>query len=218
MQSARLTKIVSVIPTCDTLADVGCDHGYIGIATLQLKRAQNVCFVDVSQPSLDKARLNCPSGMKHCATFVCQDGLQQLQADCAVIAGMGGLEIISILQNTQHLPQYLVLQPMRNQRDVRSYIASNYQIVSDEKFFDGKYYDLIVAKLGKCTTELTQLELEFGKSNLTHPTQDFVNFLQLEHAKLSQILQGCNDQEVQAKLLLVNQAIQYISNKNYTSA
>lgn len=212
MQSARLTKIISVVPRCNTLADVGCDHGYVGIAVLQSNLAQNVCFVDVSRPSLDKARLNCPDSLRKMASFVCQDGLKELTVDCAVVAGMGGLEIISILQNAKHLPQYLVLQPMRNQRDVRSYLVTNYQIVSDEKFFDGKFYDLIVANMSSCPTELTQLELEFGKSNLACPTQDFVNFLQLERSKLTNILQGCNDKEVQAKLSLVDQAIQHIHN------
>lgn len=213
MQSARLNKIVSVVPHCQTLADVGCDHGYVGIAVLERNVAQNVCFVDVSQPSLEKARLNCPDSFADRVSFTCQDGIKQLVCDCAVIAGMGGLEIISILQHASTLPQYLVLQPMRNQRDVRSYLVANYQIISDEKFFDGKYYDLIVAKLSDCPTQLTQLELEFGVSNLAKPTQDFVNFLQLEQTKLTQILQGCSDKEVQAKLSLVNQAIELINQK-----
>ena len=207
MGSVRLTKIVSLIPKCDTLADVGCDHGYVGIEALETGRANSVIFVDVSQPSLDKARLNCPQQHKKQVKFLCQDGLRQLVADCAVIAGMGGLEIISILQGATTLPQKLVLQPMRNQRDVRQYLQSNYKIVVDEKFFDGKFYDLIYAERCETPDKLTELELEFGKTNLVHPTEDFKNFLVKEQSKLTKILQGCNDLEVESKLQLINKAM-----------
>ena len=207
MGSVRLTKIVSLIPVCDTLADVGCDHGYIGIEALQSGRATNVTFVDISKPSLEKARQNCPQAFKTNVKFICQDGLRQLKVDCAVIAGMGGLEIISILEEAQALPQQLVLQPMRNQRDVRQYLMNNYEIVVYEKFFDGKFYDLIYAERSDKHHKLGELELEFGKSNLTNPTEDFKNFLTKEQTKLTTILQGCNDQEVKSKLLLVERAI-----------
>ena len=207
MGSVRLTKIVSLIPKCDTLADVGCDHGYVGIDALETGRAKRVVFVDISTPSLEKARLNCPQQYEKQVEFLCQDGLRNLVADCAVIAGMGGLEIISILEEAKALPQQLVLQPMRNQRDVRQYLQSNYNIVVDEKFFDGKFYDLIFAQRCKIPDKLTELELEFGKTNILHPTEDFTNFLVKEQTKLTTILQGCNDLEVEAKLQLINKAI-----------
>ena len=207
MGSVRLTKIVSLIPNCDTLADVGCDHGYVGIEALTTGRAKRVIFVDISTPSLDKARLNCPREHRQQAQFVCQDGLGQLAVDVAVIAGMGGLETISILQESTSLPQNLVLQPMRNQRDVRKYLQSNYRIVVDVKFFDGKFYDLIYAVRCNTPDKLTELELEFGKTNFVNPTQDFQKFLATEQSKLTTILQGCNDGEVEMKLHLVNKAI-----------
>ena len=207
MQSVRLTKILSMIPKCNTLADVGCDHGYVGIAALNAGRVDSVTFVDISEPSLNKARQNCPSEFTKRVKYLCQDGLRRLVVDVAVIAGMGGLEIISILKNAQTLPSKLVLQPMRNQRDLRAYLASNYEIVCDVKFFDGKYYDLIYAERSDKPANLNELELEFGKTNLQSPTVDFTNFLLKEQSKLTTILQGCNDGEVKAKLLLVNEAL-----------
>ena len=207
MGSVRLAKIVSTIPQCDTLADVGCDHGYIGIEALNTGRVNSVTFVDISQPSLDKARQNCPNTLTKSVKYLCQDGLKQLVVDTAVIAGMGGLEIISILKEAETLPQKLVLQPMRNQRDVRRYLAERYEIVSDVKFFDGKFYDLIYAELSDKCEALDELQLEFGKTNLTNPSADFRNFLHKEQSKLKTILQSCNDNEVKHKLLLVEQAL-----------
>ena len=214
MQSVRLTKLVSLIPNCNLLADVGCDHGYVGIEALRLGKAQRVAFTDISRPSLEKARSNCPQKFSDIVSFHCQDGLGEINADCAIIAGMGGLEIISILQAAQYLPQKLVLQPMRNQKDVRMYLTQKYEIVTDEKFFDGKYYDVIVAQQSDTPTILTELELEFGKSNLQYPSADFISFLQLELTKLNKILEGTKDAEVTAKRDLVEQTLANINQRS----
>ena len=213
MQSIRLNKLVSLIPGCDLLADVGCDHGYVGIEALRLGIARQVAFADISRPSLLKAKRNCPQQFKDVVSFHCQDGIGALQADCAVIAGMGGLEIISILQKAKHLPNTLILQPMRNQRDVRMYLAKSYEIVTDIKFYDGKFYDVIVAEKCDNPTKLTELELEFGKTNVADPSQDFVNFLQLELSKLDKILQGTSDIEVTARRDMVEQALNLVLEK-----
>ena len=216
MLTKRLTKLVSSLPNCDVLADVGCDHGYVGIEALTRGIAKNVIFVDVSAPSLDKARQNCPDKYLPHAKFVCRDGLGDIEADCAIIAGMGGLETISILDNAKCLPDKLVLQPMRNQRDVRQYVAQRYEIITDEKFHDYKFYDLIVAKKSANPTKLTELELEFGKTNLISPSQDFVDYLKYELTKLKNIPVFCENasMQAQAKVLenLLVQALQTVKN------
>lgn len=193
MLTKRLSKIVSVLPKCAVLADVGCDHGYVGLEALERDIAERVIFVDVSAPSLEKARRNCKESVISRAEFVCRDGLGDICADCAVIAGMGGLEIISVLSNAKTLPANLVLQPMRNQRDVRIWLSDGYGILSDQVFFDGKFYDLIVAKRNVNGCKLTEEEVTFGKTNLEKASPDFVAFLQKEQAKYKQILQQCND-------------------------
>lgn len=197
MLTKRLNKLISALPQCDTLADVGCDHGYVGIEALERNVAARVVFVDVSVQSLKKARENCPERLKTRADFVCQDGLGKIFADCAVIAGMGGLEILSVLKGAKALPQKLVLQPMRNQQNVRIWLADNYEILSDEKFFDGKFYDLIVAKRREGGCVLTEDEITFGK-NVHSPSQDFIQFLLKEKKEYEQILQQCSNAEVTA--------------------
>ena len=218
MQSVRLTKLVSLIPQCDVLADVGCDHGYVGIEALRLGKAQRVAFIDVSRASLEKAQRNCPRELIDRASFYCQDGIGKICGDCVIIAGMGGLEIISILDSAENLPQKLVLQPMRNQRDVRKYISQHYELITDEKFFDVKYYDVIVAERVEQPTKLTELELEFGKSNVSAPTNDFINFLKQEQNKLTNILDGCNDSEVQRKLTGVQQMLEIAENRQRSNS
>lgn len=192
MATKRLEKILSVLPRCNVLADVGCDHGYVGLGALERDLAQRVVFVDISLPSLQKAQRNCPQSLKTRATFVCRNGLGDLDVDCAVIAGMGGMEIISVLDNAKTLPQNLVLQPMRNQQDVRLRLLRDYEILTDETFFDGKFYDLITAVKGKGCS-LTHEQLVFGKDNLKKPSADFVAYLQKLQKEYQQILSHCND-------------------------
>lgn len=200
MLTKRLEKIVAALTTCDVVADVGCDHGYIGVTALQRNKAQKVVFIDISAPSLQKAQQLCAAeNLANSAQFLCQNGLQKVQCNCAVIAGMGGLEILSVLQNAKTLPQFLVLQPMRSQSDVRRWLQKQYNVVSDEKFFDGKFYDLIFASFDKNGCALTDDELQFGKTNLQSPSQDFVDFLQIQLNKYNQILQQCNDAEIVQK-------------------
>ncbi len=205
--SKRLDKLTALIPECELLADVGCDHGYVGIAALRYKRAQKVLFVDVSAQSLAKARANCPEELRERADFICRDGLGDISADCVVIAGMGGLEIISILRDAKYLPRTLVLQPNRNAPEVREYISAFYRICYDRIVADGKFYNMIVAERADGGMELTELQRQFGSSDLLEPTDDFVLYLKCEKAKLIKILDGCNDAKVQCRLALVEQAI-----------
>ncbi len=122
---------------------------------------------------------------------------------------MGGREIISIVNNATYQPQQLVLQPMRDQKLVRTYLLSHgYEIVRDYMIFDGKYYDIIVAEQGTAT-QLDDMQLTLGKSNFINPTVDFANYLQVEIAKCDKILQHTTvpKQQQRRKLLLEAQQI-----------
>lgn len=208
MKSKRLNQLVDLIPRCDVLADVGCDHGYVGIEALLRNIAQRVLFVDVSEMSLKKARDNTPDDVRFRCKYICRDGLGELEADCAVIAGMGGLEIISILSNAKFLPQTLILQPNRNQKDVRKYLETRYTIDYDRMMYcGGIFYNMIVAVRTDRPVALNELELEFGKTNFVGYNKDFYLYLDKEQVKLKKILNDCNDPEVSAKLSLIERAI-----------
>lgn len=188
MHSVRLNKLVAAIPECGVLADVGCDHGYVGIRALEKGVARKVIFTDISLECLKKAERNCPAALKDRAEFVCRNGLGDIRADTAAICGMGGLEIISILQGAKCLPNDVVLQPMRNIADVRKYIAEHYTITLDVTICDGKYYSIIVGRnLGTPTKKMTELEEQFGITNVAEPSQDYLDFLVSEEKKLREI-------------------------------
>lgn len=185
----RQQQIADNIPQCTSLADVGCDHGYVGVYALHSGTTSRLYMCDISAPSLLKATRLADSYHLDNVSSHCQYGLADINCQCAVIAGMGGQEIMSIIDNATHKPQQLVLQPMRNQYLVRQYLLSHgYEIIRDYIVYDGKYYDIIVAEQG-VPTELDTIQLTLGKSNLQCPTVDFRQYLVQEIAKCDSILQ-----------------------------
>lgn len=167
--SKRLEKIFSYLTSCEYLADVGCDHGYIAKLALDSGIAKKVCISDISEKSLNKA-INLLSDYGDEKVFsVVSDGLELVPntVDQVLIAGMGGEEIVKILSSSHFLPKKLVLSPMKNGEKVRKLLIElGYEIVHDTIFSDGdKFYFLITADFGGKSV-YTDMELEFGKESL----------------------------------------------------
>lgn len=189
MYSKRIGQIVEATPVCDVVADIGCDHGYIGVSLLKQGKAKKVWFADISAPSLQKAKRLCEAERLSCmAEFAVCDGAELVPyADCLVIAGMGGKETIHILENCPFMPPTVVLQPMRNLPDVRKHVIKNYRIVSDRIMQDGKFYNILYLERG--SDNLTADQILFGKTNLTEKSDDFKQYIALEITKTKLLLE-----------------------------
>ena len=182
----RLNIIFENIPLCEVFADVGCDHGYIAKAMLKSGKAQKVIASDISAKCLQKAKDGLAEEIsQNKAECVVSNGFENIPfCDCALVAGMGGEEIISIIESAKSLPNTLVLQPMKNCDKVRlCAVRAGYKIEKDFVFKSaGKFYDLIVLIKGKDL--LTDDEVEFGRTNLTQKGQAFVERIRVELSKL----------------------------------
>ena len=198
----RLNQIFSVLPSCEVFADIGCDHGYVAKAMLDSGKCKRVIVSDISEKCLLKAKtlLN-KYAEKGVVESVVSDGFEKVKGcDLALIAGMGGEEICSILDSAATLPEKLVIQPMKNCDKARRCLIDNgYKIERDFLFKSaGKFYDLILAVKGKdCLTEEESL---FGRDNLKGDNLDFKEMLSLKIAKLNAVL----DSTVLAKDARVN--------------
>lgn len=185
----RLIEIFNALPACEVFADVGCDHGYIAKAMLDSGKCKKAIISDVSQKCLDKAKnLLSDYARKGVVESVLSDGFQNIKfCDQALIAGMGGEEIISIIKNSKFLPKFLILQPMKNVDKVREFaVSKGYKILTDYVFFaEKKYYDLLVLAIGEDC--LTQDEIEFGRTNLVERSKAFVDRLNLHIKTLEKI-------------------------------
>lgn len=211
----RIDEIVNAIPVSEIFADVGCDHGYVAKEMLRRGKCRFAVASDISAKCLEKAKKLLSeeiSGGR--ATCVVSDGFEGINGvDTALIAGMGGEEIISILKSAKELPENLVLQPMKNCDRVRKYaVSAGYKIEKDYVFgSDGKFYSLIVLKKGE--DFLTDEETEFGRTNLISPSEDFVKMLTTEAEKLTAYAENSPEDKKKELLKKAERLLNYAENR-----
>ena len=206
MLSKRLQAVAAEIPQVSVLADIGTDHGFLVVEVIKRGLADRVIATDVSAPSLDKARRNVDeagiiSGVEYRLGFG-TDVLKDGEAQCIVIAGMGGQQIIKILDGGKGAKTY-VLSPQSNVREVRTYLVGNgYKIVRDYTVAsDGKFYVIIRATRGK--DALSRLERAFGRTNITEPSNDFRAYIakmEERYFRLKSCAKGAAYDEVSERL------------------
>lgn len=188
----RLETIVDFCPRTKVIADIGCDHGQVTAELVLQVKAYKVIASEISSSSLNKAvRLASNLNILPFISFREGDGFGAIskydKVDAAIIAGMGGLEIIKILKNSKIRVNELILQPMRDAVKVRGFLLKlGFKIVEDIIVKEnGKYYTVIKAKAGKM--RITDLELYFGVSNLREVNDDFAEYIAIERQKLLNI-------------------------------
>ncbi len=156
--SKRLQAIYSLIEEdCNTVADIGTDHGKLICALLLENRCRKAIACDISKGSLDKAiRLANKLGFREKFEARLGNGLKVLnhnEVDIILLCGMGGMNIISILEESKDIAfgsDSIIIQPMRNTKDVRCFLLNNGFLIQDEElvYEDGRYYNIIKTKQG----------------------------------------------------------------------
>ena len=186
----RLDAIVDLCPTVKKIADIGCDHGYVSCELILQNKAEMVVATEKSSECLNKAVALADSiNIMPFISFRQGDGFNAItkydKINCAVIAGMGGLEIIKILSGKPKKLFDFVLQPTSDVVLLRQWLINNkFNILVDKLVKDGdKYYNVIRVTKGKC--HLADLELYFGKTNFTDNYEIFYEYLIKRQKKLN---------------------------------
>ncbi len=132
MLTERLTTVKNCIENSNITLDVGTDHGYVPISLINEGRAKKVIAADINIGPLDNAEKNIRlNGLSDKIELRLGGGLtpvEKNEADSVIIAGMGGILISEILEESiekAKLVSRLVLQPMNSQEDLRKYLFSN---------------------------------------------------------------------------------------------
>lgn len=188
----RLETIVNFCSRTRTIADIGCDHGQVTAELILQAKAYNVIATDISSASINKAvRLCSQLNILPFVSFREGDGFAPITrfdtVDSAVIAGMGGSEIVKILQESKIRVDELILQPMKDAVKLRGYLLQiGFKIVADVVIKENdKYYTIIKAKSGKM--KITDLELYFGITNLEEFSPEFIEYIRVERAKILKV-------------------------------
>ena len=179
--SKRLQAVADLVSPGMRLADIGTDHAYIPIYLMENEKIPQAIAMDINKGPLERAEEHIKAhGLEHQIQTRLSDGMAKLQAgdaDCAVIAGMGGALMIKILEEgreTAFQLQELVLQPQSELKKFRIYLLENgYRVLTEDIVCeDGKYYPMMKVKPGEMTGESWKPEeLEYGKYLLdtAHP-------------------------------------------------
>ena len=144
--SPRLFACSQLVHPGDRVADVGCDHGYLGIYLLKNGIARSVIASDINKGPLESAIRNSEKfGVRDKMSFYLSDGVRNIprEFDTLVCAGMGGDTMISILEAAPWLKdsQYrLVLQCQSKNGTLRRYLTENgWKILQEQIVKDGKF-------------------------------------------------------------------------------
>ena len=144
--SSRLLACCNYVNPGDRVADVGCDHGYLGIYLLKHGTASFVIESDINEGPLQSAMRNAVKfGTKNKMSFHLSDGVQNIPRDfdTLVCAGMGADTIVSILHHAPWLKDSkyrLILQCQSKRPELRQWLYDEgYRINRETLAKDGKF-------------------------------------------------------------------------------
>ncbi len=169
--TARLQKIADQVTMGHRVADIGTDHGYIPIYLLKNKISPFVIAGDINEQPLKCAEANIASNnLLHCIEPRLGSGLSILkpgEVDTIIIAGMSGLSISDLLNDSKEVVRnldILILQPMQAQSELRKYLVRNSFIIEKDILVkEGRHiYEIIVAKPGEWEKVIDPIYYDVG--------------------------------------------------------
>lgn len=155
--SDRMRVVAGLVQPCKSIADIGCDHGYVAMELVRSKICRHVIAMDINSGPLDRAKQNIVEyDMQDYIETRLSDGVSALQmgeTEGIVCAGMGGKLILSILEQGRDLiggMKQVILQPQSELPEVRSYLRKKGYLIDKEDlvYEDGKYYPMMRALPG----------------------------------------------------------------------
>ena len=151
--SKRLLCCASMVQSGARVADIGTDHGYLGIYLLQSGAARHVIACDLRKDPLENARRNAKLfGVDGEMELRLSDGLEKIlpdEVDTVVMAGMGGDLIQKILSQCPWRKReelQLILQPQSAGNGLRRWMCEDgFEIQREEPVQDGHFLYTVMA-------------------------------------------------------------------------
>ena len=172
-----------------TIADIGADHGYLAELLSRNDKIKKVIATDISKKCLEKTEKLIKDFNLDKVEARLGDGLEPIDmVDIAVVAGLGGYEIINMLSNQnitkngEKKSKIFVFEPSKNTVELRQFlIENNIEILRDFIIESGgRFYSIIVCDLEETNTvEKNLFNLYFGRDN-DASNADFIGFLKFQ--------------------------------------
>ena len=194
----RLKAISDFIYPYRRIADIGSDHGYLIKIAFDNNLIDYAYAIDNKKGPINSCKNNLKE-YKNVSYFL-SDGLDDVDEsiDCVIIAGMGGMLIISILEkNKEKLKNIkrLILQANRDEYLLRKYLVENGFYIQDEKIIkeDNKYYEIDCFEKGY--EEYDFNDLYFGKILMKNKDDVFIEKWNNKYQKFKNIKAYSTDTE-----------------------
>jgi len=214
--SLRMKAIADMVPAGYSVADIGCDHGFVAIYLVTQKNSPLAIAMDINEGPLIRAAEHIKQyDLDNVISTRLSDGAVKLddhEVDCAIIAGMGGKLTIKILDESidkfKHMKCF-VLSPHSDIPAVREYLSSYGFVIEDEDmvFDEGKYYMIMRCKNAQAVTDeaagaectLDEAQIAFGPKLIEKKHPVLKEYLGLEYEKTKDILDMLQDTIKNAK-------------------
>ena len=194
----RLKAISDFIYPYRRIADIGSDYGYLIKIAFDNNLIDYAYAIDNKEGPINSCKNNLKE-YKNVSYFL-SDGLDDVDEsiDCVIIAGMGGMLIISILEkNKDKLKNIkrLILQANRDEYLLRKYLVENGFYIQDEKIIkeDNKYYEIDCFEKGY--EEYDFNDLYFGKILMKNKDDVFIEKWNNKYQKFKNIKAYSTDTE-----------------------
>ena len=213
---ARIQTMVDLYPVVDSIADIGCDHGYTAIALFEAGKAEKLFACDIGKEPLEMAKKNVRfRGLED--KIICRlgNGLEALEkGECKhlLLSGMGGMLMIQILEKRIEEFETILLSPQSDYEKVRRFLYPYMELVEDcyvkEK---NKFYRIILAKKRKKqdSSVISKVEWEFGWLPLAKKDPVLKELLKDEERHLEEMLLKNPQKVLLEKLERVKEGLQY---------
>lgn len=173
--SKRLQAAADFVTPGNRVADVGTDHGHLPIYLIQCGRCPHAVAMDIRSGPLQRADEHIKAaGLTDSIQTRLSDGMKKLmpgEADSVVIAGMGGLTVIQILEASPDLVQdvrELILSPQSDAAKVRRFLREHDLLIDRENLVleDGKFYPVLHVVKNDTDTYEAVYQSEYKKIEL----------------------------------------------------
>ncbi|WIV10711.1 class I SAM-dependent methyltransferase [Proteiniborus sp. MB09-C3] len=207
--SPRLQAIADYVPRGALVADIGTDHGYIPVYLVDKEISNKIIATDINIGPLKNASSYIDE--KYYGETIetrLGNGLKCLypnEVDTIIIAGMGGLLIAEILENSKDITETVkrfILQPMSASEDLRKYLYDNkYKIIDEKLAKEGsKIYEIMLVTHGEDKID-KDIFYEIGKKLIENKDKHLKEFLDNKIRKTEKVLSTLKDnQAVEGKI------------------
>lgn len=207
--SKRLTAIAGMVAQGNSVADVGCDHGFVPIWLVENKISPRALALDVRKGPLKRADEHIRQ--HHLEARIetrLSDGLENFnsgEADTLIMAGMGGMLMERILIDAKDKAKSfkeLILSPQSDLLEFRGFLLNtgfriDYErVVEDE----GKYYFILHVHARPDDRAWTRTQLCFGRDIFPSDRQVLKKYLERQKAGRQRLCESMAAADDNAKL------------------